>query len=178
MITFDEQYYLTELPKKEHAHFSKRGEWINMNIDGSIYIAGAGYGYTVKYTNSAIGIEKSEYAYNQSVIKDRMINADIKDIDVSGFTVLSWNMLDCMDSEEHALKVIENLKNAKDNIHIFCVDDGGNDAKNYDSLGYFIRTADWWLEKFPEMKLVEYHKRKVYNVDSLKIPLSWGMISD
>ena len=44
--------------------------------------------------------------------------------------------------------------------------------------GYFIKPMSYWQELFPNAILIEYETKKVFNSESLKIPLCWGMVSE
>jgi hypothetical protein len=59
-----------------------------------------------------------------------------------------------------------------------CCDNKDADSENYIKNGYFIKPIDYWKELLPNAILVDYHTEIVYNKDSLKIPLSWNIISE
>lgn len=177
-LQFDEKFFTEDIKDVDYPHYLKRAEWIAnyINPNSIVYILGCGFGYLVKYLKNlginAIGVELADYAYN---IKkdDSILHADIINVDYSNADYLfSWNVLDCL-TEQKAIDVANQLNRfSAQQIHIICTDE------IFIAQKYFIKPMSYWQNLFPNAILIEYETRKVFNSLSLKIPLSWDLVSD
>ena len=177
-MIFDERFFTEEIKDVDYPHYQKRAEWINnyINPNSIVYILGCGFGYTVKYLIelgvNTIGIEIGEYAYNNkkdnSIVFDDIVNIDYSNADY----LFSWNVLDCL-TQQKAVDIANQLNMfSAQQIHIICT------SEHYIEQGYFIKPMSYWEGLFPNAILIEYETRKVFNSGSLKIPLSWNLVSD
>ncbi len=177
-LQFDEKFFTEDIKDVDYPHYLKRAEWIAnyINPNSIVYILGCGFGYLIKHLRelgiNAIGIEVGEYAYDRKK-DDSIIYDDIVNIDYSNAHYLfSWNVLDCL-NEQKAVEVANHLnKFSAQQIHIICT------GEHFIEQGYFIKPMSYWEGLFPNTILIEYETRKVFNSSSLKIPLSWELVSD
>lgn len=177
-LQFDERFFTEEIKDKDYPHYLKRAEWIAnyINPNSIVYILGCGFGYLVKYLRNlgvnAIGIEIADYAF-QNKKDDSILHSDVVDIDYSNAHYLfSWNLLDCL-NDQKAVEVANHInKFSAQQIHIICT------SEHYIEQGYFIKPMSYWEGLFPDAILIEYETRKVSNSGTLKIPLSWDLVSE
>lgn len=177
-LQFDERFFTEEIREEDHPYYLQRAKWIDDYIKSNsiVYILGCGFGYLVKYLRdleiNAIGIEIAEYAYNRRK-DDSIILGDIIDIDYSNAHYLfSWNVLDCL-NETKAKEIANHLNQfSAQQIHIISTNE------QFIEAGYFIKPMSYWQELFPKAILIEYETEKVFNSESLKIPLCWNKVSE
>ena len=147
---------------------------------------GCAYGFLIEELNKIdmriIGLDKSEHAYEQSNVKGQIALNEIITFPYASKEydwVISWNVMDCLDSESYAELVANRLNfAAKNQLHIISMSESIN--KNYSNEGYFIKSYDYWREIFPDAILVCSECKIVY--DPLKrfskIPLHWKQVSE
>lgn len=183
MLVFDKDYYDNNIPNVNHPHYLKRAKWIVDNIDsGRVVIVGAGFGWTVfhliNFEVDVIGIELSQYAFEQSKVKGYMSNQCVSLFPFfSNDQIFSWNFLDCLNGD-NVKDICDNLNGVEKQVHILCTDNDDKQSQSYFDLGYFIKPMDYWLDLLPDAILIDYHTRKVSNSCCLKIPTSWDRISE
>ena len=142
---------------------------------------GCGYGYVVKHLTQmgvdVYGVDKDPYPLINSVAPKRVMSfLQPRKIDF----VVSWNLLDAVQDESTAKKLVDILGKASQSYHVLCTDLEDNQSDRYSEEGFFIRPIGWWLDIFDShVVVVDFHTGKVYNRKrSLKIPLCWGRISE
>lgn len=177
-LAFDEDYFnASETGYKEYRnfpHFRQRAEWVRENLSGEILEVGCAYGYMMFELNQLgmiiTGVDKSIYATNRvdDLIANKVVTADVKDIIVSGQYdwMISWNTLDCLDDEDHAVAVAAVLNTAKNQLHVLCMSEVQG---RYTKLNYFIRDVSFWRNLLPNAILVCVECKKVYNPTALEI---------
>lgn len=189
-LNFDEEYFVSSsngyINYRKYPHFSQRAQWIKDNLTGNVLEVGCSYGYMLEELTAlsieCYGIDKSSYA-------DTKVNVNIKAkyecIDIKDYSIgipfdwcVSWNVLDCLDSEADAVLVITKLKTlATNQLHVICMS-----GQNFIDQGYFIRDYNYWRNLLPDAYLVDYETKTVYvpNGEKLlsKVPLCWGMVSN
>lgn len=185
MIKFDKIYYRNNLPNINHLHYMKRAKWIKNNVsNGRIVIVGAGFGWTIFNLleigiNDVIGIDKSEYVYQQSNVYENMVNCSVEEfIFFLTDNIFSWNFLDCIESEIIAEKICNKMNKTKKQIHVICCDNDDYDSENYKNQNYFIKPIEYWTNLLPDAKIIDYHSGKISDKSFLKVPLSWNKISE
>ena len=188
MIRSGKVYYQENNLLKDHNHYLLRARWIYRWMKkrvGRIIILGAGIGWTVHHLRvlgiEAIGLERSRYAVNNSVTP-----LEKTAIQSYGFlsydNVFSWNVLDCLKGEGEAKAIANRLKVVNNQIHVLCTDNEDLQSKEYKEAGYFIKPMQYWMELLPKAIFVNYHTGGLFNLNieitDLKIPMSWGKISE
>jgi len=181
-LKFDESYFTTNengmRKYKNFPHFKDRALWIKDNLSGGILEIGCAYGFLIEELNKLGimigGIDISEYAISQA-------NTSIKDqVKVSSASVIinyydwiiSWNVLDCLQSDEHAFQIAQSLNShAKNQLHILCMS-----GKDYIKQGYFVRDYSYWRKLLPNAHLICYKCGTNYSDLFSKVPLS-GKVS-
>ena len=186
-MVFDETYFTdgTRGYKnyQNYPHFAQRALWIKNNLSGSILEVGCAYGYLMaelKALGITIeGVDKSKYIkfHLLTNIAGHVTIADISDvvlIEGQYDWITSWNTLDCLDNEDHAIAVAEVLNTAKNQLHILSM---GEKRSKYTDMGYFIRDILFWRKLLPNAVLVCSECKAVYNPITFKfshIPLHTG----
>lgn len=168
---------------KKFPHFQARARWIKDNLSGSILEVGCAHGYLLEELGAlgvtAYGVDISAYAVNQKDPASDIFIGDLALIDwATRFDwVVSWNVLDCLQSDDHAKRSADTLNTISgDQLHIICM--SGN---HYTDQGYFIRDYSFWRSLLPSAILIDYETRKIFNPTQkifVKIPLCWGLVSD
>jgi len=187
-VTFDEAYYISDLQKSDHPHYSTRADWIIANYGGKRVIElGCGFGQVIKALRDfgvvAWGVDISQHVIDNTDASGFVFLASAQayknQLKKQDF-IISWNFLDCLADEAEAILVADALETADINYHVVCIDDGTTQAQEYKDKGYFIKTAQYWLDLLPsDAVLIEYHSRIVHNhVGELLLPLNWGFISE
>jgi len=187
-MIFDEAYFNGAGYKRYYnfLHFTKRANWIKDNLSGKILEVGCAHGYLIyeldKVDVHIAGVDKSEYVGNQLVpsVASRVTIADITRVVIpDGYYdwIISWNTLDCLDNEAHAIKVAEKLNESKNQLHVLCMS-----GQNYKDDGYFIKDISYWRNLLPKAYLVCHECGTVYVPEGYRalsqIPLSWEKVSD
>ncbi|MEE9438981.1 MAG: hypothetical protein V3V14_08285 [Saprospiraceae bacterium] len=183
-LEFDERFFTEEIRDEDFPHYLERAKWIDNYIepDSIVYILGCGFGYLVKHLRdlgvNTFGVDIGDYA-NQNKKSDYIFKECVATINLTNADyIFSWNMLDCLD-ETIAPKIATNLnKHSVPQIHIVCCLEDVKSAQSFLEQGYFIKSIQYWQNLMPNAMFVEYNTEKVYGVDSLKIPLSAGKVSD
>jgi len=170
-ITFDETYFNSSqgyINYYNYPHFKLRAQWlydiyVARGYTGKIYIIGVGYGYIIKELldivpvqahNKIVGIEFSQYAYDQAValgVGDNVVLIDAKDMTYPNDLdiVVSWNVLDCIPNDTVATAICNLLSDkAVEQLHVLCTDDTDHNADSYKTEGYYIQTRAYWAGKF------------------------------
>ena len=170
-MKFDERFFTEEIQGHiDHPHFLQRAKWIKGYVpeEALVCILGCGFGHLVKHLNeigvNAFGVEVSVYAFNCRVHEQVFCCSAESFIFNPETYIFSWNMLDCL-TKEIVLKLSENIKGLKQ-IHILCC------IGNYE--GYYIQSKVYWEELFPDAIIIDYY----HPTSDLKIPLSWGKVSN
>ena len=124
-LEFNERFFTEEIKDVDYPHYLERAKWIKnyINPNSIVYILGCGFGYLVKYLRdlnvNAIGIEVSDYAYNNkkdnSIIYNDIVNVDYSNADY----LLSWNLLDCL-NETKAVEVANHLTQTLNTYWLEC----------------------------------------------------------
>lgn len=182
-MNFDEEYFNTIGYKnyRNYPHFRQRAEWIKNNLSGGILEIGCAYGFLIEELNKLGimigGIDISEYAISQaSILLKDQVKVSSASVIINYYDwIISWNVLDCLDSESHAKEVADVMNAASNNqLHIISMIDL---KEKYTNLGYFIRDAAFWKILLPNAVLVDCESGAVYNPTAFKfsqIPLHTG----
>lgn len=128
-------------------------------------VVGCAYGYLIEALDAigitAYGVDKSQYAKDHAPagIVSRITVSDIKDMiwDTNEWDwIISWNLLDTLDDEQHAIDVCAVLKDAAvKQLHIIAMDCLDEPSKQrYVEQGYYIKTQSYWTEKLPNAYII------------------------
>ena len=169
-MIFDEEYFSSVgyTKYRNFPHFRERAKWIKANLVGSILEVGCAYGYLLyelhKIGVTAVGVDISSYVGTQLLpeISDRVLITDIADVVIEEKYdwIVSWNVLDCLDDDQHAIQVAGVLnKGSVDQLHIIQMCEREN---NYTDQGYFIRDYNYWRSLLPSAYLVSMTPQLVY----------------
>lgn len=183
VLDFDESYFNGGdgySAYKNYPHFKDRALWVQNNLSGTILEVGCAAGFLIYELDllgiEIFGIDISSYIISQapSSIKDRISLLDIIDLTLNSPVfdwIISWNVLDCLDSDNYARFVAQALNaSAKNQLHIIQTD-GDED---YIKQGYFIRDYHYWRNLLPFASIVEEMGIVHSSFGFSKIPLSYG----
>lgn len=189
-LNFDESYFTTKdegmKGYRNFPHFKERALWVQANLSGSILEVGCAFGFLIyeldKLGVSIYGVDKSEYAGTQLApeIANRVSIVDVMDMMIGQDHydwIISWNLLDCLDDDEHAKNVSYTLNMGGSQLHVVCMS-----GQRYTDQGYFIRDYNYWRNLFPDAYLVDHETRTMYVPDGKEllseVPLVKNLVSD
>ena len=189
-MDFDATYFNGESGYKQYQnypHFVARALWVSNNLQGKILELGSAYGYLLEELfniDESIyirGVDKSAFAKSQAdlSIKDKIYTVDIANADIQTQYdwIISWNVLDCLDSKAHAIVVANTLNSTRANqLHVLSME-----GDKYRELGYFIHDYTYWRSLLPNAILICAECNKVYNPTEFKfsqIPLHSGKVTE
>lgn len=185
-INFDEKYF-TETgysPYRNAPHFQERARWIQENLAGTILEVGCASGYLIDELDFwgiiIEGIDKSPYIVGRAPVSiaDRITIGDIADLSTfysAQFDwIISWNVLDCLDSAAHAEQVCVQLNAlSKNQFHVIATD-----GDHFIQQGYFIQDYAYWRNLLPNAHLIEEMGKVNSTVSFSEVPLSFGRVSE
>lgn len=185
-LIFDEKYF-TETgysPYKNSPHFRERARWIEQNLSGTILEVGCAAGYLIDELDflgiTIEGLDKSSYIVGiaPTSIADRITIGDIANLSTfysSQFEwIISWNVLDCLDSDSHAQQVCSQLNAlGKNQLHVIATD-----GDHFKQQGYFIQNYAYWRNLLPNATIIEEMGRVNSSLSLSKVPLSFGRVSE
>lgn len=181
-LNFDEDYFTSKGMSnyRNYPHFRDRAIWIKNNLSGSILEIGCAFGFFIaelkKLGIIAYGIDSSTYALSQVPLEivTQVSLLDILDLETHYDWIISWNVLDCLQSEAHALQRAQILKTyANNQLHVIQTDG----SEDYTKQGYFIRDYDYWRILLPNASIIEQMGFVHSSFNFSKIPLSFGSVS-
>ena len=163
-LTLKQKFYLEDVDdiiyfhgrdKIEVKHYIDVKQWIDFFKPNTVLFLGCGFGQRVKtcldFGVSAIGIEKSVYAVNNSPVKDFLVVGDITKIPLSRESnnislVVAYDVLEHLEDKEldKALKEMYRISNKHVLISVPFI---GNPSLEADSTHKQFMTRDEWEQK-------------------------------